>query len=151
MVLASGLLQFLELFYSLAMEMSEVASHLKDADVKPTPQRMAITKYVLTEANHPTADDIFAWAKQTIANISLATVYNTLNALVAAGLLKEYRFGHSDKLIYDSNLDEHYHFLEIETGKLTDIPKESVTLTHQIQQGLEVDGFDILLYGKAKK
>ncbi len=130
--------------------MYQIAEHLKEADVKPTPQRMAITKFVLTEADHPTADDVFAWAQKNFSNISLATVYNTLNALVAAGLLKEYRFGHTPKLIYDSNTDEHFHMLDLPTNKLTDIPVTAIKLSHQLDKDFEIEGFDILIYGKSK-
>jgi Fur family transcriptional regulator, iron response regulator len=130
------------------MEMFEIAAQLKEANVKPTSQRLAITKYVLTEADHPTADEVFAWAQKNQIHTSLATVYNTLTALVIAGLLKEYRFGHSEKLIYDSNTNDHYHFLDTESGKLTDIAVDAIGLTTNLKKNFQIEGIDILFYGK---
>ena len=131
--------------------MHQIAEHLKEVDVKPTPQRMAITKFVLTEADHPTADDVFAWAQKNVSNISLASVYNTLNALVAAGLLKEYRFGHTPKLIYDSNTDEHFHFYNQGENKLIDIRQEDIQMSHSLKSQFQIEGVDILFWGETKK
>ena len=131
--------------------MHQIAEHLKEVDVKPTPQRMAITKFVLTEADHPTADDVFAWAQKNVSNISLASVYNTLNALVAEGLLKEYRFGHTPKLIYDSNTDEHFHFYNQGENKLIDIHPSDIQLSHSLKSQFQIEGVDILFWGETKK
>ena len=131
--------------------MHQIAEHLKEVDVKPTPQRMAITKFVLTEADHPTADEVFAWAQKNVSNISLASVYNTLNALVAEGLLKEYRFGHTPKLIYDSNTDEHFHFYNQGENKLIDIHPSDIQLSHSLKSQFQIEGVDILFWGETKK
>ena len=129
---------------------SEIETRLREAGVQPTLQRIAICQYVLCEADHPTAEEVHAWAEKNLAKISLATVYNTLNVLVEAGLLKEFKFQHVDKVIYDDNIEEHFHFLDEKSGKLYDIHKDDVKLSVELQKKFKVSGFDLLIKGETK-
>jgi Fur family iron response transcriptional regulator len=127
---------------------AQIEAKLKDKGVQPTLQRIALCKYVLCDADHPTAEDVHAWAEKNLAKISLATVYNTLNTLVEVGLVREFRFGHSDKVIYDCNTDDHYHFYDQETKELFDLSPESIKVDVKLKNKFEVSGIDILLKGK---
>ena len=128
----------------------EIETRLKAAGVSATAQRIAICRYVLCEADHPTAEEVKAWADQNFPKMSLATVYNTLHTLVAAGLLKELKFPHVDKAIYDNNLTPHHHFLDEETGRLTDLAPEAVGLSKEIHDEFRVHGVEVLLRGRKK-
>ncbi len=128
----------------------EIESRLKTAGVQPTLQRIAICQFVLCEADHPTAEEVHAWAEKNLAKISLATVYNTLNVLVAAGLLKEFKFQHQDKVIYDDNMEEHFHFLDEKSGRLYDIHKDDVKLSVELEKKFKISGFDLLIKGETK-
>jgi Fur family iron response transcriptional regulator len=129
----------------------EIETRLKEKGVQPTLQRISICQYVLCDADHPTAEDVHAWAEKNLAKISLATVYNTLNTLVDAGLLKEYRFPHTEKLIYDNNLDDHHHFLDEKTQRLFDIEKEQIKVSVDVAKQFKVKGYDVLLTGEYTK
>ena len=82
---------------------------------------------------------------------SLATIYNTLHSLCDAGLLKDLRFPHMDKVIYDNNTEAHYHFLNEESGELVDVPIEDFPLNNEISQKFDISSVDILIRGKSKK
>ncbi len=97
---------------------AETEQRLIDAGVQPTAQRIAICRYILSEADHPTADEIKKWADRYFPKMSLATVYNTLKVLVDAGIIQEFKLPHSDSTVYDCNTDVHYHFLDENTGQL---------------------------------
>jgi Fur family iron response transcriptional regulator len=127
---------------------AQIEAKLKEKGVQPTLQRIALCKYVLCDADHPTAEDVHAWAEKNLAKISLATVYNTLNTLVEVGLVREFRFGHSDKVIYDCNTDDHYHFYDQETKELFDLSPDSIKVDLKLKNKFEVSGIDILLKGK---
>ncbi len=60
----------------------EIKERLLVAGVQPTLQRISICQFVLCEADHPTAEEVHNWAEKNLAQISLATVYNTLKTLV---------------------------------------------------------------------
>lgn len=134
----------------LCLTPDEIEARLKAAGIQPTIQRISICRYVLCEADHPTAEDIHAWAEKNLAKISLATVYNTLNTLVEAKLLKEFRFPVSDKVIYDNNLEDHHHFYDTKSQKIFDIPKEKVTIDPQLGRNYKVDEVSLFMTGIKK-
>ena len=53
-----------------------------------TRQRREVYQVLLQERDHPTATELFLRAKAHIPDISLATVYNCLETLTQAGLVK---------------------------------------------------------------
>ena len=125
----------------------QIEAWLKKVGVNSTAQRIAICQFVLCSADHPTAEDIKAWADQNFPKISLATVYNTLKTLVDAGLLREFKFPHSGKSIYDNNLVDHYHLLDKKTNRLIDIDPESITINKKLLKNVSVKKIDVILYG----
>lgn len=106
----------------------EIERVLRQCGVQPTAQRIAIGRYVLCDADHPTAEQVKAWVDRNFPKISLATVYNTLNVFVSAGLLNELRLPDRDAVVFDSNVEPHHHFLDDETGSIYDLPLDSVDL-----------------------
>ena len=107
----------------------EIEKRLSAAGVRPTAQRIAIAQFMLCSADHPTADDVKSWTDKNFPKLSMATVYNTLGALVEAGLLREFRLPHSNKVIYDQNIEIHNHFLDEKSGKLHDLAPGDVTVS----------------------
>ena len=129
----------------------EIETRLREAGVQPTLQRISICQYVLCEADHPTAEEVHAWAEKNMATISLATVYNTLNTLVSVGILREFKFPHTEKVIYDNNIEDHHHFLDEKTKKLYDIESKDVQVSLEIGKHFEVSGYDMVVRGNIRK
>jgi len=103
-----------------------VESILISHGVKPTPQRVVIAEYLLNTLEHPTADDVLTAVSDKLpVALSRATVYNTLNSLKDAGILREV-FTEPGKVRYDANIDNHHHFVDIKSGQVLDIPVEKV-------------------------
>lgn len=127
---------------------TEVEQKLIAAGVQPTLQRIAICRYVLCEADHPTAEQVRDWAEKNLDKISQATVYNTLGTLVEAGLLRALRLGHSEKVIYDSNVQDHHHFLDEATGRLYDLPLDQVHVETDLPKQFEPRSLDLVIKGK---
>lgn len=128
----------------------EIQAKLQAAGVQPTLQRISICKYVLCEADHPTAEQVKEWAEKNLDKISQATVYNTLNTLVDAGLLRIFKFPHSEKVIYDLNIHDHYHFLDERSGKLYDIEMKDVSIDMELPPKFIVNSMEIVLKGHLK-
>jgi Fur family iron response transcriptional regulator len=89
-----------------------------------------------------------AWADKNFPKLSLATVYNTLGSLVEGKLLREFRFPHSERVIYDSNVSDHYHFIDEKTGELFDVEPEEVTVQSRLGKGFQIDAVEVLLRGR---
>jgi Fur family iron response transcriptional regulator len=128
----------------------EIEAKLEAAGINPTAQRIAICRFVLCEADHPTAEQVKDWADANFPKLSLATVYNTLGTLVKAGLLKELKLPHSERVIYDDNVSSHHHFLDEESGKLVDIPADQVEVTARLGSRFRIKGMDVLIRGSFK-
>jgi Fur family peroxide stress response transcriptional regulator len=117
--------------------------------VKLTPQRVVITEYILGTECHPTAEQIMeAVADKLPVACSRATVYNTLNTLVEAGVIQEV-YTEPGPARYDANISEHHHFVDRKTGKIFDIPKELVPqLAEALGDKFKVHGYQITFYGE---
>ena len=130
------------------LSQEEIEANLRQAGVNPTAQRIAICQFVLCDADHPTAEDVKAWADKNFPKMSMATVYNTLGTLVNAGLLKEFKFPHTGKVIYDNNLTKHYHFYDEGTGMLTDIPSDQIDVKSPLFKSLKITEIDVVIRGR---
>ncbi len=130
---------------------AEIAAQLSKVGVQPTLQRISIFGFILCEANHPTAEDVHVWAEKNLAKISLATVYNTLNTLVEAKLVKALRLSHTDKIIYDANVFDHHHFIDEKTGELFDICIDDVKTKLNLPKGFKVKDFEMTFRGSITK
>ncbi len=126
----------------------EIEKALIDKGVQPTAQRIAICRYVLCEADHPTAEQVKEWADKNFPKMSLATVYNTLNTLVDVELLSEVKLPHSDKVMYDNNIHKHYHFIDEESGKLYDIDPDEVEVSARLKRKFKIRDIKVVLRGK---
>lgn len=134
----------------LCLSPTEIEDRLRSAGVQPTLQRMAICKFVLCEADHPTAEDVKDWADKNLGKISQATVYNTLNTMVDAGILKEFKFHHSEKVVYDCNTHDHFHFVDEKSGKIYDIDPEDVKLSLSIPKKFKIKDIKLVFKGEVK-
>ncbi len=85
-----------------------------------TKQRRAVLRAVRESDRHLNANEVFDDARQHLAGISFATVYNSLNYLKKEGLIGEIRFG-TDAKLYDRKLEHHDHAICNECGKLVDL------------------------------
>lgn len=115
-----------------------------------TNQRILILHYILEVADHPTADDVIAWAQKNLPKISVATIYNTLNIFVDKGLIKAMTLPNSKTVHYDKNITHHYHLVDVNTGEFSDLAAESIDVSHQIK-GFDVEKVDVFVYGKKAK
>jgi Fur family peroxide stress response transcriptional regulator len=79
-----------------------------------------VYQVLLQKRDHPTAEEVFIRAKKGMADISLATVYNCLDALVNCGLVREVNHDGGARR-FCSNMREHHHFYCDECGGAYDI------------------------------
>jgi Fe2+ or Zn2+ uptake regulation protein len=94
---------------------------LKAAGWRCTPQRAAVFAYLRSTDAHPTAEQVFVAVRRQLPNISLATIYKALEALVGAGLA--HRLADSDgPARYDGRSEAHYHYRCERTGQVRDLP-----------------------------
>jgi Fe2+ or Zn2+ uptake regulation protein len=91
-----------------------------------TRQREVLYETLVQTRSHPTADELFhlaaARAGVDSGELSLATVYNTLDALVAAGLCRRIPCP-SGAARFDGEMGDHIHVLTAD-DRLLDVPDD---------------------------
>lgn len=126
--------------------MTDAARRLSEAGLRPTPQRVLVYEYLLTHPTHPTADVIYRDVSEKLSTFSRTTVYNTLSALVARGLVRVVRV-EDGELRYDGTLRDHGHFKCTRCGGVFDFDMpEQIPLP----PGARVDSIDLYLSGICK-
>lgn len=88
-----------------------------------TRQRRALYDALSASAAHPTADHLYRQLARSDQTISLATVYNTLEAFCKAGLAKKLSArGGSSR--YDATVHNHLHVRDEKSGMVADVPDD---------------------------
>lgn len=91
----------------------------KSTCYRVTAQRKIILEELKKVCSHPTAQEIFELVKKRDQNVSLATVYRSLDFLVEQGLaIKLETQGREAR--YDGNLNHHCHLVCKKCGKISD-------------------------------
>jgi len=88
--------------------------------LRMTKQRWETYRLLMSQRDHPTANDVFIRIKDRLPNISLATVYNCLEALVQHGIVRQVNFDREPSR-FCPNLAEHGHFHDQRSGSIRDI------------------------------
>lgn len=121
---------------------------LAEAGLRPTRQRLALAALLVGDGRdrHVTAESLFEDARSHGESVSLATVYNTLRAFCAAGLMQEITVDGS-KSYFDTNTHDHPHFFWEDTRKLTDAPADQLEIRRlpEVPDGAEISKIDIVI------
>ena len=104
----------------VSTDTESISSRLTRSGLRSTPQREVVYGILLSERTHPTADELFTRVKSELPGISLATVYNCLEALVSSGLVKQVNLERGTSR-YCPNLHEHAHLHDEVSGQVSDI------------------------------
>jgi len=123
---------------------------LARAGQRSTRQREHVFSVLLDKRDHPTADEVYARARATMPAISLATVYNCLETLVGAGLVRHVNI-EREPTRFCPNLREHAHFHDHLTGRVYDIdvPEQFMASLKQVlPQGYEAEHIELSFHGK---
>ena len=117
-----------------------------------TRQRAEIFDALVATKSHPTAEELFQMVRKRRPQLglSLATVYNTLEALCAASLCRKLPPTTSDGgARYDADLHEHLH-LATDDGRVLDVPDDlGVKLIESIPRTL-LDAVETRMGGRIK-
>ena len=101
-----------------------VRARLHAAGLRVTRQREVVYAALFACRSHPTAEELFRMVREQDGEVSLATIYNTLDALAAAGLSR--RIPHasgSGPCRYDADISPHAH-VTMPDGQAIDLPPD---------------------------
>lgn len=126
----------------------ELNERLATSGLRFTAQRQHVYDVLLNTRDHPTAEEVFMRAKQTISDISVATVYNCLDALVKCNLVRQVNVDRGATR-YCPNMKDHFHFCCDECGKVFDIDSKALAIIPEITlpKGFKLTRREISLKG----
>ena len=130
-----------------------LAQKLADSGLRNTPQRELVYAVLVKKRDHPTADEVYARVKAELPTISLATVYNCLEALVQCSLVRQVNFERGPTR-YCPNLHPHAHFHDEATGSTYDIDLPAgllEQLKYQLPAGYAAADVEITFRGRAQQ
>jgi Fur family peroxide stress response transcriptional regulator len=101
------------------MKITEIRNKLIEKGLKVTPQRIVILEAIFKLNNHPTAENIIDYIRHNHPNISTATVYKVLDALVVNELINKVKT-ERDVMRYDAIMESHHHLYCSESDRIED-------------------------------
>jgi len=123
---------------------------LRKQGIAPTHQRLEIANVLFSRCEHLAADQILTLVNERHAETSKATVYNTLNLFRDSGLIREVIVD-PKRVFYDPNTQPHHHLYNVDTGEITDIPADDLTVSGmpELPPGMVTEGVDIVVRVRA--
>lgn len=129
-----------------------LSQKLANSGLRSTPQREVVYNVLLQKRDHPTADEVYARVRATLPSISLATVYNCLEALVQCNVVRAVNFERGPTR-YCPNLAPHAHFHDEATGETYDVDLPAHLLDQVksiLPNGYDASSVEIIFRGKAQ-
>lgn len=130
----------------VGIQETELAGMLKQHDILPTQQRMQIARILFERPRHLSAEQVLSEVNEGSAHVSKATVYNTLGLFARHGLINEVIVDPA-RVFYDPNTTHHHHFYNVDTGELTDIHADDLSVGQlpELPDGTIADGVDVII------
>jgi len=132
------------------IRLNQMIKVLKEHGHRLTPQRLAVLKILSRRDNHPSVETIYDMLKANFPTTSLATVYNTVNLLKAAGEVLELGFADIGSR-YDGNKPyPHPHAVCTGCGRIVDPDCSSLAdLTQEMakQTGFSFTHHQVCFFG----
>lgn len=95
----------------------QIKNYLVEHGIRPSNYRIRILQCLEDNKMHPTADQIYQNLLNEFPTLSKMSVYNTIEVLLDAGLIREITI-ENNEVRYDSHLEDHGHFKCNHCGKI---------------------------------
>jgi Fur family ferric uptake transcriptional regulator len=128
----------------------EPADLLRRRGIQVTAQRIAVMRAVAAEP-HITADGVAEAVRAEIGAISLQSVYDALNVLVAESLIRRIQPAGSPARFEDRVGDNHHHLICRVCGRVVDVDcavGSAPCLTAADDMGYEIEQADVAYWGR---
>lgn len=125
---------------------SGLTERLGTTGLRLTPQRQQVYDVLLQKRDHPTAEEVFIRAKRAMPEISHATVYNCLDALVKCGLARQVQLERGATR-FCPNMSDHGHFHCSACGTIYDVDLPHDLPCVAVPRGFKAQGYDVTIHG----
>jgi len=125
---------------------TDLQQRLRDIDILPTLQRMAVACVMPARAAHMTARQVLDAGRRQLPRLSRATVYSVLQLFARRGLLKELPV-EGTAVVYDPNTSPHRHLHDVDTGEVPDLADDKLHVLGLPDAigGMQLAGVDVII------
>ena len=124
----------------------ELGERLATSGFRFTSQRRHVYDVLLQKLDHPTAEEVFMRVRRQSPDISHATVYNCLAALVECGLVRQVQLQRGAAR-FCPNMEEHCHYYCDACGAVFDVALTADSRVMPKPNGFKVDHYEIAVHG----
>ena len=128
------------------MTFQEIAATCSTHGLRPTQQRIAVFDYLLCHPTHPTVDTIYQALCVEYPTFSRTTIYNSLHALLDAGLIRVVTI-EAEEQRFDGNPNDHGHFKCTHCGQIYDFDVDASALQSMCPKGFQPEIQDVFFAG----
>ena len=119
----------------------------------PSQEQLDIARLMFCEGDrHFTKEDLAAEVVMRDLPIDETEIDSTLRKLAEAGWVRKLVVD-SEEEVFDTNLSDHHHFFDLDTGHVTDIPDGALTFGEfpDAPEGMEIVNVDVVVTMRRKR
>jgi len=116
----------------------ELIPALRERGMRVTSQRVLVHRALRELDRHVTADELLDAVSPRLPNVSLPTIYATLDLLEELGMVR--RVQRAGTTLFDPRTDSHHHLVCTQCGSIEDVDSELDTSA--IERAATRRGFD---------
>ncbi len=114
--------------------------------IQPSNYRIKVLECLSHYEEHPTAEQLFQSLSEVFPTVSKMSVYNTIEILLQAGLIKRIALDNNE-VRYDSMLENHGHFKCESCGKIFNFEIEMERLAYSGLDQFKIEHRDVFFKG----
>jgi len=128
---------------------------LEEKQFRKTPERFAIVDEIYSIKEHFNAQWLYGRMKERNYRVSKATVYNTLDVLLEAKLIRKHHYGDEQQIFYEKSYfdKQHDHIIMMDSGEIIEFCDPRIQTIKQTMEdifGIEIESHSLYFYAKKK-
>jgi Fe2+ or Zn2+ uptake regulation protein len=127
----------------------DLSTALRERGMRVTPQRVVLHRALRELDRHVTADELLESVADRLPNVSLPTIYATLELLEELGMVR--RVQRAGTTLFDPRVDSHHHLICTVCGSIEDLDSDLETAALEraaARHGFEQERIEAVVHGR---